>query len=104
MDSEAICNPPTLFVRLLDKDRSAGTRAAPFFACLALVISHMRSNLPENALAGGIDLTSVFLKYINIRKAAYSVALISPVVNAWRLVNGATSFLVCLNGEGNEAD
>ncbi|KAF2018407.1 hypothetical protein BU24DRAFT_421395 [Aaosphaeria arxii CBS 175.79] len=94
---EAVWNPPTLFVRLLERDESAGTRAALFFAGLALCISQIGSSLPGNALAGGIDLAAIFPRYINIRRGAYIIALISPVVNPWRLVNTATTFLTVLS-------
>lgn len=99
-DGEAIWNPPTLFVRLLEKDPSSGTRAAVFFAGLALVVSQLGSSIPGNALAGGIDLASTFPKYINIRRGAYITALISPAVNPWRLVNTATIFLTVLSSYG----
>jgi NCS1 family nucleobase:cation symporter-1 len=95
---EAIWNPPTLFAAMLAKDPTSGTRAAVFFAGLALSISQMGSNLPGNALSGGIDLASVFPKYINIRRGAYLMALLSPIVNPWRLVNTATVFLTVLSG------
>lgn len=95
---EAIWNPPTLFAAMLAKDPTSGTRAAVFFAGLALSISQMGSNLPGNALSGGIDLASVFPRYINIRRGAYLMALLSPIVNPWRLVNTATVFLTVLSG------
>ncbi|CAF3476502.1 unnamed protein product [Fusarium graminearum] len=95
---EAIWNPPTLFAAMLAKDPTPGTRAAVFFAGLALSISQMGSNLPGNALSGGIDLASVFPRYINIRRGAYLMALLSPIVNPWRLVNTATVFLTVLSG------
>ncbi|KAK8927179.1 Allantoin permease [Metarhizium anisopliae] len=95
---EAIWNPPTLFVRLLEMDDSAGTRTAIFFAGLALCASQLGINITSNALAGGIDLASVFPRYINIRRGAYITAILSPVVNPWRLVNTATTFLSVLSG------
>lgn len=97
---EPIWNPPSLFARLLELDDSAKTRAAVFFAGLALAISQLGSNLPGNALSGGLDLASVFPKYINLRRGAYIVALLSPAVNPWRLVNTATIFLTVLSGYG----
>jgi NCS1 family nucleobase:cation symporter-1 len=100
MDGEAVWNPPTLFVRLLEKGESPGTRAAVFFAGLALAVSQIGSNLPGNALSGGMDLASVFPRFISIRRGAYIVALFSPVVNPWRLVNTATIFLTVLSGYG----
>ncbi|KAF4448576.1 hypothetical protein F53441_8053 [Fusarium austroafricanum] len=93
-----IWNPPTLLAQILLKDPSSGTRAAIFFAGLALSISQLGSNLPGNAISGGIDLSSIFPKYINIRRGAYLMALMSPIVNPWRLVNTATTFLTVLNG------
>ena len=95
---EPIWNPPTLFVRLLEINNSAGTRAAVFFAGLALAVSQLGSNISGNALSGGLDLASVFPKYINLRRGAYIVAILSPVVNPWRLVNTATTFLTVLSG------
>ncbi|KAL7948742.1 NCS1 nucleoside transporter family protein [Trichoderma barbatum] len=99
-DGEAVWNPPTIFVRLLEKDNSPGTRAALFFAGVALCISQIGSNVPGNALAGGIDLSSVFPRYINIRRGAYITALLSPAVNPWQLVNTATTFLSVLSSYG----
>lgn len=100
MGGEAVWNPPTLFVRLLENDNTPGTRAALFFSGLALVISQMGSNLPGNGLAGGIDLASVFPRWLNIRRGAYITAILSPIVNPWRLVNTATTFLTVLSGYG----
>jgi NCS1 family nucleobase:cation symporter-1 len=97
LGGEAVWNPPMLFVRLLEKDNTPGTRAAIFFAGMALAISQIGSNLPGNALAGGIDLASTFPRYLNIRRGAYLVAILSPVVNPWRLVNTATTFLTVLS-------
>ncbi|KAK6451528.1 hypothetical protein FP744_10007779 [Trichoderma asperellum] len=99
-DGDAVWNPPTIFVRLLEKDNSPGTRAALFFAGVALCISQIGSNVPGNALAGGIDLSSVFPRYINIRRGAYITAILSPIVNPWQLVNTATTFLSVLSSYG----
>ncbi|GKT56686.1 NCS1 nucleoside transporter family protein [Colletotrichum tofieldiae] len=94
---EAIWNPPTLFAQLLAQDETAGTRAACFFAGLCLVISQIGVNVPGNALAGGFDLAATFPKYLNIRRGAYITAIFSAVVNPWRLVNTATTFLTVLS-------
>lgn len=99
---EAVWNPPTLFERLLERDAGAGagTRAAVFFAGLALCVSQLGSSIPGNALAGGIDLASLFPRYINIRRGAYMTALVSPVVNPWRLVSTAPTFLTVVSSYG----
>nr|XP_036579909.1 ncs1 nucleoside transporter family protein [Colletotrichum truncatum]KAF6787665.1 ncs1 nucleoside transporter family protein [Colletotrichum truncatum] len=94
---EAIWNPPSLFAQLLAQNETAGTRAACFFAGLCLVISQIGVNVPGNALAGGFDLAATFPKYLNIRRGAYITAIFSIVVNPWRLVNTATTFLTVLS-------
>ncbi|OHW89806.1 NCS1 nucleoside transporter family protein [Colletotrichum incanum] len=94
---EAIWNPPTLFAQLLVQNGTAGTRAACFFAGLCLVISQIGVNVPGNALAGGFDLAATFPKYLNIRRGAYITAIFSVIVNPWRLVNTATTFLTVLS-------
>lgn len=94
---EAIWNPPTLFAQLLAQNETAGTRAACFFAGLCLVISQIGVNVPGNALAGGFDLAATFPRYLNIRRGAYVTAIFSIIVNPWRLVNTATTFLTVLS-------
>lgn len=94
---EAIWNPPTLFAQLLAQNETAGTRAACFFAGLCLVISQIGVNVPGNALAGGFDLAATFPRYLNIRRGAYLTAIFSVIVNPWRLVNTATTFLTVLS-------
>lgn len=94
---EAIWNPPTVFSQLIAQDPSRGTRAAAFFGGLALVISQIGVNVPGNALSGGFDLAATFPRYINIRRGAYITAIFSVVVNPWKLVNTATTFLTVLS-------
>ncbi|KAH9227663.1 hypothetical protein K456DRAFT_1775036 [Colletotrichum gloeosporioides 23] len=94
---EAVWNPPTLFAQLLAQNETAGTRAACFFAGLCLVISQIGVNVPGNALAGGFDLAATFPRYLNIRRGAYLTAIFSVIVNPWRLVNTATTFLTVLS-------
>jgi NCS1 family nucleobase:cation symporter-1 len=53
---------------------NSGTRAAVFFAGLAFVMSQIGINIPCNAISGGIDLASMFPKYINIKRGAYIVS------------------------------
>ncbi|KAK6212819.1 hypothetical protein LQW54_004908 [Pestalotiopsis sp. IQ-011] len=100
LGGEAVWNPPTLLATLLQQDPSASTRAAVFFAGLALTVAQMASNVTGNALAGGIDLSALFPTYINIRRGAYITAILSPAVNPWRLVNTSTTFLSVLSGYG----
>ncbi|RKU46126.1 hypothetical protein DL546_006888 [Coniochaeta pulveracea] len=97
LGGEAVWNPPTLFSQLIAQNPSPGTRAGAFFAGLALTISQIGVNVPGNALSGGFDLAATFPRYINIRRGAYITAVFSVIVNPWKLVNTATTFLTVLS-------
>lgn len=73
------------------------SRAAVFFAGVALVISQFGINIPGNALSGGFDFAALFPKYLNIRRGAYITALLSMVVNPWQLLSSASTFLAVLS-------
>ena len=91
-------NLPDIFTSLIQQSPGSGrTRAAAFFAGLALVVSQIGVNVPGNALSGGFDLAATFPQYINIRRGAYITAVASTAVNPWRLVNTATIFLAVLS-------
>ena len=45
-----------------------GARAACFFAGCAFVMSQFGINIPGNAISGGIDMSGLLPKYINIRR------------------------------------
>lgn len=89
---------PDLLAELMLKNPTAAGRAAVFFSGLALTVAQVGSNVPGNALAGGIDMATVFPRYINIRRGAYITAIVSPVVNPWRLVDSAQVFISVLSG------
>ncbi|KAI1484960.1 NCS1 nucleoside transporter family protein [Biscogniauxia mediterranea] len=97
---EAVWNPPTVLQQIMaldDDGYGSRTRAAAFFGALALVVSQIGVNVPGNALSGGFDLAAVSPRWINIRRGAYIVAIFNPIVNPWRLVNTATTFLSVLS-------
>jgi NCS1 family nucleobase:cation symporter-1 len=48
-------------------------------------------NVVGNVLAGGLDVASVFPKYINLRRGAYVLAALSVLPNPWQqLASGST--------------
>lgn len=91
---------PGLLAHIVRKNPTPAARAGVFFSGLALTFAQLGSNVLGNALAGGIDLAAVFPRYINIRRGAYITALISPVVNPWRMVDTATIFINVMSGYG----
>lgn len=91
---------PSLLARVVTMNPTAGARAGVFFSGLALTFAQLGSNVLGNALAGGIDLAAVFPKYLNIRRGAYITAIISPIVNPWRMVSTASVFIAVMSGYG----
>lgn len=91
-------NPAMILQRLVELNPTAGTRAAIFFAGLTLAVGQLGINISGNGLSGGIDLSAILPKYIDIRRGAYVTALLSPVVNPWRLVGTASIFLSVVAG------
>lgn len=73
------------------------SRAAVFFAGIALVVSQLGINVPGNSLSGGFDFAALFPKYLNIRRGAYLTAALSMVVNPWQLLATASTFLSVLS-------
>ncbi|KAK2734591.1 hypothetical protein FQN57_001638 [Myotisia sp. PD_48] len=88
---------PSLFSAIIEHGGSR-SRAAAFFAGMALVVSQIGVNVAGNALSGGFDLAATFPKYINIRRGAYITVLVSVAALPWKLVSTATIFLTVLSG------
>jgi NCS1 family nucleobase:cation symporter-1 len=87
---------PYALLRAIQEEGGSGARAAVFFACkykypvttaltevaepddlaFSFLIAQFGINIAGNAISGGIDLASMFPKYINLRRGAYIVRLL----------------------------
>ncbi|RPD58302.1 NCS1 nucleoside transporter family [Lentinus tigrinus ALCF2SS1-7] len=74
-----------------------GARAACFFAGCAFVISQFGINIPGNAISGGIDLSGLLPKYINIKRGAFVTAALGLAICPWKLLTGTSVFLTVLS-------
>lgn len=92
-----VWNLPQLLGLLQDNTPTGSTRAIMFFAGAALVASQLGINVGGNAMSGGFDISALWPSYITIRRGAYITALLSPVINPWRLVNTATVFITVMS-------
>ncbi|WWC70335.1 uncharacterized protein I206_104285 [Kwoniella pini CBS 10737] len=79
-------------------ENTKGARAAVFFASLVFTLAQLGINIPGNCLSGGIDLTSLLPKYINIRRGAYITLVMSIAMCPWALSSGATAFISVMSG------
>ena len=79
----------------------AGGRAAAFFAGVSWCIAQMGVNISATVISGANDLTSLFPKYVNIRRGVIIQAFISGwVMVPWKIVKSADSLLNFLNSLG----
>lgn len=68
------------------REDTHGARAACFFLALSFFLSQLCVNIAGNAITGGIDLATLFPKYINVRRGPYIVAVIGFAMNPWQLI------------------
>ncbi|KAF4125453.1 nucleobase:cation symporter-1, NCS1 family [Geosmithia morbida] len=95
-DGTALWDPTTLFAQIQDRHGSRG-RAAAFFLGVVFIFSQLSINVVGNVLAGGLDVASVFPKYINLRRGAYVLAALSVLPNPWQQLSSSTTFLAVLS-------
>ncbi|KAI0312126.1 permease for cytosine/purines, uracil, thiamine, allantoin-domain-containing protein [Amylostereum chailletii] len=93
---EIYWNPPDLLMRMMASGQgSPKARAAVFFLALGFATTSGFENICGNAVAGGIDLSGMFPKYINIRRGAM-ITFVPWLVQPWQLANRAATFLTVL--------
>ncbi|KAG7823416.1 hypothetical protein KL909_003439 [Ogataea angusta] len=89
---------PTEFAEHWTATGSKG-RAASFFVCAAWCISQIGTNLSANVITGANDLVSLFPEYINIRRGAVIITIISGwVLQAWKIENSAAQLVTFISG------
>ncbi|CUM66670.1 uncharacterized protein PRCAT00004346001 [Priceomyces carsonii] len=92
--------PTDIVLRWLDENYSSGLRAAAFFLGLAFASSQLTFNVLANGFAGGMDLSGISPKYINIRRGAIITALLSWVVQPWKFYNTSSVFISVMSSFG----
>jgi len=88
----ALWNPPVLLLAA-QKAGGSGSRASTFFCGLAWIVSQIGINVPGNLIAGGVDVAALLPKYINLRRGAYLILIVSISVNPWQLLSTSSIFL-----------
>ncbi|QPG73223.1 hypothetical protein FOA43_000530 [Brettanomyces nanus] len=89
--------PNDVCLKWLQDDYSAGSRAAAFFCGLALVISQFGMNCVGNGISGAMDLSSLWPKYINIRRGAIIIMILSWPTQPWLFYNSDSVFLTVMS-------
>lgn len=92
--------PTDIVLQWLRDDYSPGTRAGAFFLAFAFASSQLTFNVSANGFAGGMDLSGVCPKYINIRRGAIITALLSWLVQPWKFYNTSSVFMSVMSSFG----
>lgn len=80
---------------------SPGARAGAFYCGLAWMIAQIGVNVSANVISASNDLSSLFPKYINIRRAAVLCTIVGGwVMVPWKIVTSAESLLNFMSSLG----
>lgn len=97
---EPLWLPTDISLQWLTDNYSPGCRAAAFFCGFAYASSQLTFNVLANGFAGGMDLSGVCPKYINIRRGAFITALLSWAVQPWNFYNTSSVFISVMSSFG----
>lgn len=76
-----------------------GGRCGAFFVGLAWVVAQIGTNLSANVISCSNDMTSLFPKYINIRRGVIITTFIACwIMVPWKIVHSASSLLTFMSG------
>lgn len=100
MYGKLIWNPISVLEMLLNTHYNAGTRAGCFFAGLGFFASQISVNLAQNSISCGMDLAALVPKYIDVARGGIIMCIIGYLLNPWRFVNQAGTFITVLNSFG----
>jgi len=81
-------------------DGPAG-RCGAFFVGFCWVIAQIGTNLSANVIPAANDLTNLFPKYLNIRRASILVTITAGwIMVPWKIISSAASLLAFMSGLG----
>ncbi|KAF2817373.1 cytosine-purine permease [Mytilinidion resinicola] len=84
---------------IIDHWTSRGGRAAAFFCALAFLIASIAINISANSISVAVDLTTLFPKYLNLRRAQYICAILGAwAMTPWNILASAESLLTFMDG------
>ncbi|KAI1848882.1 hypothetical protein JX265_001212 [Neoarthrinium moseri] len=84
---------------IIDNWTSPGGRAAAFFIALAFLIASIGINISANSISVAVDLTTLFPRYLNLRRAQYVCAVLGAwAMCPWEILASAESLLTFMDG------
>ncbi|KAF9513307.1 hypothetical protein BS47DRAFT_1344355 [Hydnum rufescens UP504] len=95
---EAIWSPIDLLGRFLDGHPSGATRFGVWFISASFILAQLGTNISANSVSAGCDLTSLFPRFINIRRGGYIAAIVGFAICPWNLLKSSSLFTTYLSG------
>ncbi|ODV98240.1 hypothetical protein PACTADRAFT_64087 [Pachysolen tannophilus NRRL Y-2460] len=92
--------PTDICLQWMSDNYSSGVRAAAFFCGFAFASSQLTFNVLANGFAGGMDLSGICPRYINIFRGAIITALLSWCVQPWNFYNSSSVFINVMSSFG----
>ncbi|AMD21990.1 HFR135Cp [Eremothecium sinecaudum] len=89
--------PTEMVTTILRNQYDSGTRAGSAFAALALIYSQIVMCTISNAIPGGMDLAALFPRFLNTRRGAVLVFILTWVVQPWRFFYTGSTFLTVMS-------
>lgn len=72
---------------------TAACRAGTFFVGLGFVGSQVFINMTQNCISTSMDLAGTLPRFITLRRGGFVVAIVGLVIQPWRFLTQATTFL-----------
>lgn len=97
---QALWLPTDIVLQWLSDNYSSGCRAAAFFLGFSFAASQMAFNVIANGFAGGMNLSGIYPKFLNIKRGAVITALLSWAVQPWNFYNTSSVFISVMSSFG----
>ncbi|ODV70615.1 nucleobase cation symporter-1 family protein CYBJADRAFT_195583 [Cyberlindnera jadinii NRRL Y-1542] len=93
-------NPTSIIEQWILEAYTPKSRCAAFFASFGFFVSTLGLNTIDNGVSGGIDLVAIAPRWINIRRGAYIIMIVSILIQPWQILANANVFLAVLGSYG----
>ncbi|KAK4704084.1 nucleobase:cation symporter-1, NCS1 family, partial [Phenoliferia sp. Uapishka_3] len=93
-----IWSPLAIMDAFLEKFPSHSTRAGVAIIAMCFTVAQLGTNIAANSISAGCDLTSLFPRFLSIRRGGYVCALIGFCMCPWILESSSSKFESYLSG------
>jgi NCS1 family nucleobase:cation symporter-1 len=97
---EVLWNPTILLQHLQHENYTAACRAGTFFAGCGLFISQIFENITQNGFSNGMDIAGLAARFFDMRRGLIFVCIIGILIQPWRMLTQAGTFLTVLSAFG----